>query len=83
MESWDTGSQIADDMNEELYEPSALNLGITGALGATFNFGLEISLGYTHGLTNLYDQKKTLAGDWPEWSYSRLNFNIGYWFGYR
>jgi len=83
LESANTGSQIVDDQFEAMHEPSFLNLGITGGLGATFNFGLEINLGYTHGLTNLYKQKNFGFGEGPKVSYSRLNFNVGYWFGYR
>ena len=83
LESWNTGSQSQDDRFEAMCEPKFLNLGITGGLGATFGFGLEINLNYTHGLTNLYKQKNFGFGEGPEWSYGRLNFNIGYWFGYR
>ena len=92
LESFNTGSQKEDDYYESMYEPSAVNLGIVGGIGATFNFGLEISLTYTHGLTDLYKEKKvvdvnimgySIAQKNANWSYSRLNFNIGYWFGYR
>ena len=92
LESFNTGSQSEDDYYESMYEPSAVNLGIVGGIGATFNFGLEISLTYTHGLTDLYKEKKvvdvnimgySIAQKNANWSYSRLNFNIGYWFGYR
>jgi len=92
LESFNTGSQKEDDYYESMLEPSAVNLGIVGGIGATFNFGLEISLTYTHGLTDLYKEKKvvdfnimgySIAQKNANWSYSRLNFNIGYWFGYR
>lgn len=78
LESANTGRQIDDDFFEATHEPKFLNLGITGGLGATFGFGLEINLNYTHGLTDLYKDKSFIKN----WSYSRLNFNIGYWFGY-
>ena len=84
LESFNTGSQKEDEMYEDMYEPRFLNLGITGGLGVTLNFGLEINLNYTHGLTDLYKQKNLGPFDKSAtWSYSRINFNIAYWFGYR
>lgn len=84
LESFNTGSQKEDEMYEDMYEPRFLNLGITGGLGVTLNFGLEINLNYTHGLTDLYKEKNMgIFGKSESWSYSRINFNIAYWFGYR
>ena len=56
-------------------EQNLLNVEIAGGLGATLGFGLEFSLKYTHGLTNMYEH-----GDL---SNSRLVVGIGYWFNYK
>ena len=63
------------------------NMGVVAGLGVTLNFGLEIGLTYVHGFTDLYKQHTLDLGPIhtksATWSYSRINFNIGYWFGYR
>lgn len=84
LETFNTGSNREDDWYEGMYEPCLLNLGINAGLGVTLPFGLEISLNYVHGLTDLYKQHDLgPLGKTNTWSYSRINFNIGYWFGYR
>ena len=79
-------SKEADEWNK-VDDAKTLNFGINAGLGLTFAFGLEIGLTYTHGITDLYEQHTFGVGPLSiktnTWSYSRINFNIGYWFGYR
>lgn len=56
-------------------EQKLLNVEIGGGLGFTLGFGLEFSIKYTHGLTDMYKH-----GDV---SNSRLIVGIGYWFDYK
>lgn len=76
-----------DKDNSRDTDARTLNVGINGGLGFTFPFGLEIGLSYVHGLTNLYEEKSVSIGNLTiknkSYSYSRINFNIAYWFGYR
>jgi len=81
-EKFNLGINVYDEAAEKIFEPKALNLGLTGGLGATFD-GFEISLKYTHGLTDLYKEKTSYGIKFFNWSYSRINLNIGYWFGYK
>ncbi len=78
---------------EDIDEANAFNFGITGGLGVTLFFGLEFNVNVTYGITDLYKQKSNefyddyYGGKYtyksPTWSYMRINFNIGYWFGYK
>lgn len=81
---------------EDIKESNALNFGVTGGLGVTLFFGLEFNLNFTYGITDLYEQRTytDYYDDYngvehkytyksPTWSYMRINFNIGYWFGYK
>lgn len=85
---------------EDMENSNSFNVGITGGLGVTLFFGLDINLNVTYGITDLYKQKTynyyddddyydnyygTQHGTYksPTWSYMRINFSLGYWFGYK
>ena len=67
-------SGIAEEWNS-VDNQNFLNVEIGGGLGITLGFGLEFSLKYTHGLTDMYEHSNV--------SNSRINLGIGYWFNYK
>ena len=82
----EAGATLGFNLFEEYYsgqtgewnsvdEQNLLNVEIAGGLGFTLGFGLEFSLKYTHGLTDMYEN--------ADISMSRIFFGIGYWFNYR